>query len=61
MPRITPQPSLITYVRMAQGVGSLRSPMDVVQSFAEPYVPTSPQGEEIKAFYANPVHCARNR
>jgi len=42
------------YVRVAQGVASLQAPMGVVQAFGGPYVPTSPQGEEIKAFVHQP-------
>lgn len=42
------------YVRVAQGVASLQSPVSSVQAFGGPYVPTSPQGEEIKAYVRQP-------
>ena len=42
------------YVRVAQGVASLQSPVGTVQAFGGPYVPTSPQGEEIKAYVRQP-------
>ena len=42
------------YVRVAQGVASLQSPVGTVQAFGGSYVPTSPQGEEIKAYVRQP-------
>ncbi|MFM1979272.1 MAG: hypothetical protein RLZ68_537 [Pseudomonadota bacterium] len=42
------------YVRVAQGVASLQSPVGTVQAFGGAYVPTSPQGEEIKAYVRQP-------
>jgi fido (protein-threonine AMPylation protein) len=42
------------YVRGAQGVAALQAPMGVVQAAGGPYVPTSPEGEAIKAYVRQP-------
>jgi Fic/DOC family len=47
----------VRYVRVQQVVhatGSAQDAPDTVQAFAEIYVPTSPEGEEIKAFVRQP-------
>lgn len=38
------------YVRVVQAVATLQAPMAVVEAAGGPYVPTSPEGEAIKAF-----------
>ena len=42
------------YVRAAQAAASLQAPLGDVQAFVGPYVPTSPEGEEIKAYVRQP-------
>lgn len=42
------------YVGVAQGVASLQLPMPTLQATGEVYVPTSPEGEEIKAYVRQP-------
>lgn len=42
------------YVRTAQGVAALQAPMGAVEALGEPYVPTSPEGEAIKAYVRQP-------
>lgn len=42
------------YLRSPQGVASIQSLADSVQAFGGPYVPTSPEGEEVKAFVHQP-------
>ena len=42
------------YVRTAQGVAALLAPMGVVEALGGLYVPTSPEGEAIKAFVRQP-------
>ncbi|MDO8699767.1 MAG: Fic family protein [Rhodoferax sp.] len=42
------------YVRVAQGLASLQLPMGVMQAFGGPYVPTSPEGEEVKTYVRQP-------
>jgi hypothetical protein len=42
------------YVRVAQGVASLQLPMPTLPATDEVYVPTSPEGKEIKAYVRQP-------
>jgi fido (protein-threonine AMPylation protein) len=42
------------YVGVAQGVASLQLPMPTLQATGEVYVPTSPEGEEIKTYVRQP-------
>jgi fido (protein-threonine AMPylation protein) len=42
------------YVRTAQGVAAIQAPMAVVEAVGGPYVPTSPEGEAIKAYVRQP-------
>jgi hypothetical protein len=42
------------YVYVNHGLASLHSPMGSMQAAGGPYVPTSPQGEEIKAYVRQP-------
>jgi hypothetical protein len=42
------------YVRVAQGVAALQAPMGVVEAVGGPYLPTSPEGEAIKAYVRQP-------
>jgi hypothetical protein len=42
------------YVGVAQGVASLHLPMPTLQATGEVYVPTSPEGEAIKAYVRQP-------
>lgn len=42
------------YVRVVKAVATLQAPMAVVEAAGGPYVPTSPEGEAIKAFVRQP-------
>lgn len=44
----------VRYVHVTQGFVSVPSPLGSAQILAEVYVPTSPQGEEIKAYVRQP-------
>jgi hypothetical protein len=46
------------YVRMSTGLATPQLPAISVQTLGGPYVPTSPQGEEIKAYVRQPRACA---